>query len=65
MKLRLHIGALRRRVPADPAAQMSAPNRIRQGALGQDWLGEPESKNEIVNDGKTLKSEEYSLTATR
>ena len=56
MKLRLHIGVSRRRAPADPAAHMPAGQRARQGALGQDWLGEPCSKNESVNDLKTLKS---------
>ena len=65
MKLRLHIGALRRRAPASVTAQMSTPTAGGNRGLGQDWLGEPESKNEIVNDVKTLKSEEYSLTATR
>ena len=65
MKPRLHIGALLRRAPADPAAHMLAGQRAGKGTLGQDWLGEPESKNEKVNDVKTLISEEYSLTATR
>ena len=62
MKPRLHIVALRCRAPAGARAQIPAPNRVRQGALGQDWLGEPGSKNESVNDLKTLKSEDYSLT---
>ena len=54
----------RRRAPADPAAHMPAGQRARQGALGQDWLGEPCSKNKSVNDFKTLKSKDYSHAAT-
>ena len=65
MKLRSYIGALRRRAPASVTAQMPTPTAWGNRGLGQDWLGEPEAKNENVNDHKTLKSEDYSLTATR
>ena len=65
MKPRLDIGALHRRAPAGARAQMPTSTARGNRGLGQDWLGEPESKNEVVNDVKTLKSEDYSLTATR
>jgi len=65
MKSLLHIGASHRRAPAGARAQMPTSTARGNRGLGQDWLGEPESKNEVVNDVKTLKSEDYSLTATR
>ena len=64
MKPRLHIGALCRRAPASVTAQMPTPTAWGNRGLGQDWLGEPGSKNENVNDVKTLKSEDYSLATT-
>ena len=42
-----------------------AQGRQGNGGLGQDWLGEPGSKNESVNDLKTLKTDDYSLAAKR
>ena len=56
MKPRLDIGALHRRAPAGARAQMPTSTARGNRGLGQDWLGEPESKNESVNDVKTLKS---------